>query len=80
MNTEDLTNQVIEAVKGLVARSLAARDVRLAAVEMRTGALSMALGRSVGGPEKIAELERLLQRVKHLEELEARVKALEDAR
>lgn len=74
---EALGKQVLEAIKGFVARSLAPRDTRLSAVETRVGALSMIAGRGANG-EKIAELESLIRRVNALEGLEARIKALED--
>ena len=74
---EAIGKKALDAIKGYVARSVAPLATRLATVETRTGAITLLLaGRGVDAG-KVAELETLLQRVKQLDQLEARIKVLE---
>jgi hypothetical protein len=58
MDVEKYANEMVAAVRGFVERSLAPISTRLAAVETRTGALSMIAGR--GDTEgKLVEIEAL---------------------
>jgi len=71
----DLAKQVMDGVKMLIAKKLEPLSTRLSAVEVRTGAIAMTRG--VTDPATIAEMEALLVRMRKLETLEQRVKALE---
>src|SRR5690349_21554680 len=74
---EALGTQLMQGVKMLVGKMLAPLSARLATMEVRVGAISMQSVRGAGGPEQLAELEALLERVKKLDALEARIKTLE---
>jgi hypothetical protein len=66
MDVKAMADQMIAAVKGYVERALGPINTRLAAVETRTGALSMIAARGQSA-ESIAAFEALEARIKALE-------------